>query len=57
MLSRLTLCVVTGHDDPFGDWSACTSPGAKATPEEGVWSRAFFATAAIMDGSFGKRFV
>src|SRR5271169_23169 len=34
-LSRLLLCIVTGHDDPFGDWSACTSPRAKATPGGG----------------------
>jgi hypothetical protein len=33
------LCIVTGHDDPFGDWSACTSPQAKATPGEGGGQR------------------
>src|SRR5580692_9831022 len=38
-LSRLMLCIVTGHDDPFGGWSACTSPRAKATPGEGKGER------------------
>src|SRR5580693_3156470 len=34
-LSRLMLCIVTGHDDPFGDWSACSRHWRRPRRERG----------------------
>src|SRR5579859_6479866 len=36
-LGRGSLCVVTGHDDPFGNWSARTTPAREGHAGKGQW--------------------